>query len=600
MEKKVKHHKMFFGILFLFLIGVMGCGQGESKVPVPTESVVKPVVTYAAGTATPVATMTPEPTATPVPTFTPTPTSTPTPTPTPIPSELVVFSEQEAFYTEDILVELVFDSEKEGTIYYTLDGTMPTEESLLYEAPVPMEASKESSPNLYHLRAMAVYEDGTRSAVTAHTYFVGVNVKERYSTLIFSVTGDPAELTEEPKGIFYGDNRFKKGRSHERLVYIEALRADGSLVFEQFGGVRVYGGGSREFAIPSMKIYARKEYSPDRGTFPISEFQTPRQDKPDKVVKKYDKLVLRNGGDDFQMAMIRDELAQMLAPQAGFTDYESVLPALVYMNGEYYGLLWLHESYCDEYFQRKYGEVQGEFIVCEGNDKTKSTGAADDEIEKAAAKEYNALYKKYAYADLTVDATAAELNRLIDIENYLRYFAYNLYIGNNDWPQGNYKCYRYYPAEGEALGDGVHDGRWRYLLHDTDCGLGTYMSSKDRRYTRNDWEKVMSRDNKRYSPLFTALMKREDCRNYVVEYTKELMNTVFTYDNVNTMVTSMETARAGELPYFYEHLQKLKKAGDTSLWAKESNHEMYMEQILTFITERPAYVEKYLKETLGQ
>ena len=134
---------------------------------------------------------------------------------------------------------------------------MPTAESAVYEEAVVLEASAGDSPNIYHLRAAAAYPDGTMSAMTARTFFVGEKVEERYTTLVFSITGDPAQLTEGPDGIFYDDNVYNKGRENERPVYIEVIQPDGTLVFEQAGGIRVYGGKSRGYSIPSMKIYAR-------------------------------------------------------------------------------------------------------------------------------------------------------------------------------------------------------------------------------------------------------------------------------------------------------------------------------------------------------
>ncbi len=591
--------------IFILAACAAGCNNSQKTNTFPKEEISNTPVVTEAETPVPTATNTPTPTSTPTPTPTntptPTPTNTPTPTPTPVPLEKVVLSENEFFYTEDISVTLEFDTATEGTIYYTLDGTTPTAESAVYEAPLQFQASEDASPNLYHLRAAAAYADGTMSEVTAHTYFVGTKVMERYSTLIFAISGDAAQLTEGPDGIFYEDNVYNRGREYERQVHIEVLEEDGELVFSQAGGVRVYGGKSRGYSIPSMKIYARKSYSPEAGTFPISKFETRRVDKPDKIVKKYDKLVLRNGGDDMQCAMIRDEFSHMLAAQAGFTDYESVLPAVVYLNGEYYGLMWLHESYCDEYFQRKYGESDGEFIVCEGSETTKSISVTDDEIEEAAAKEYNAMYKKYAYADLTKDETISELNELLDIENYLKYYAYVLYGGTYDWPNRNYKCYRYYPADGTSYGEGVKDGRWRFLIHDMDSSFGTHTGPANLRYAYNDWADVMNKKHDRYSPLFTALMKRQDCREFFVNYSKELMNTVYTYESVDALLVEMDSSRYEELHgYYYDYLTSLRKAGDDTIWTAPKWYDHYMEQIRTFTKERPAYAEQYLNEILNQ
>ena len=99
-----------------------------------------------------------------------------------------------------------------------MDGTEPTEKGTLYEAPLVLDSTEEESPNVYSVRAKAWYTDGTSSETYVHTYFVGQNVAERYSTIVFSINGDPAELTEEPDGILYGENYKQRGRASERDI----------------------------------------------------------------------------------------------------------------------------------------------------------------------------------------------------------------------------------------------------------------------------------------------------------------------------------------------------------------------------------------------
>ena len=157
--------KLWIAIGMLTVLACLaGCNNSQKTNTLPEAEKNTPAVTVAAEE-----TMAPTVTSTP----TPSPTNTPTPTPTPVPLEKVIFSEQEFFYAESLSVELNFDTATEGIIYYTLDGTVPTEASLLYEEPLLLEASEEDSPNIYHLRADAMYPDGTMSGMTAHTFFVG-------------------------------------------------------------------------------------------------------------------------------------------------------------------------------------------------------------------------------------------------------------------------------------------------------------------------------------------------------------------------------------------------------------------------------------------
>lgn len=548
--------------------------------------------------ATPIPTAAPSPAPTVSPTnvpVTPTPTLTPTVTPTPLPTGTageVSFSEAGYFFSENTTVELSLSSQKSGFITYTLDGTEPTETSARYTEPLVLEADSDTFPNAYSIRAKAWYEDGSSSDTYVHTYFVNTNISDRYTTLVFSINGDPAELTDGPDGILYGENYKQRGRESERGIHIEAISADGTLLFEQHAGVRVFGGGSRAHAIKSLKLFARKEYEAGKGTFATSVFGSTTIDGSDPITK-YDKLVLRAGGDDFQSAFLRDELMQRLAGSAGFAAYEAVVPAVAYINGNYYGFYWLHESYCDKYFQYRNGKSKGEYVVLEGSDTKKTI--TDDAVEAAAAKEYNALYNKYAYADLTNDETYAALCEKIDVENYIDYMSFNMYGANSDWPRGNYRCFRYYAAEGESYGTGEMDGRWRYLPHDMDVCLGTYHKTPDAGAARNDLEVVLgSTENSNYSPLLTALLKREDCKQYFINKMLEYMNDAFSYENVCKVLDEMCAERDTELNYYYERLNTLKDSFE--IYARPDRTELHIEKIRTFAEQRPVYMLQYLEE----
>lgn len=529
----------------------------------------------------------------PVPTEVPTPTDSPTPTPTPVHGPTdgeVAFSESGYFFEKSVSIELSIENGKSGYITYTLDGSEPEAEGMRYEEPLLLESTDDLSPKLYSLRIKAWYEDGSCSDTYVHTYFVGTRVSERYSTMIFSINGNPAELTEEPDGILYGENYKLRGKESERKVSVETVSADGGLIFSQFAGVRVFGGSSRAFPIKSLKLFARKEYQEDMGNFKTSVFGS-RTTDGSKLIKKYDKLVLRNGGDDFQSGFIRDELAQRLAGMAGFSAFEAVVPAVAYINGDYYGLYWLHESYCDKYFQNRNGKSAGEYVVLEGSDKYKSL--KEDELENAAAKEFNRTYKKYAAADLTDDAVYAEVCAWIDVENYLDYMAFNMYISNYDWPQGNYRCFRYYAAEGEEYGEGEKDGRWRFLVHDADIGFATY-DSAEKAAARNDVKAVLTSSNKRYSALFAKLLKREDCRKYFISKMLEYRDGALSYETVCAVLDEMCAERDTELEYYFEHLTELKKTTE-DIWATRGNTQAQIEKIKEFARLREDYITKYLE-----
>ena len=505
------------------------------------------------------------------------------------------FKQENRFYYED--VRLTITAPEGAKVYYTLDGREPYFDSRVYKEPITFKALGGEFPDAYTFRACILNSDGSSSKVAARSYLVGKNLKSRFSTVVFFISGDPDQLTEGPNGIMFGNNAFERGRDSERMVYIEAFEADGTPIFGQFGGVRVYGGYSRNYSIKSFKLFSRKSYDEDHKNFKIDVFQTPKlgEGEEGEVIGKYDKLVLRNGGNDYQFAFIRDELSQQLVKKAGFITYEEVVPAVVYLNGSYYAFHWLHENYCDKYLKERFGDGEGEFVILEGGDQLKD----DDEDCQYYVDEYNEKYEKFSESDLTNDAIYNQLASYIDVESYLDFFAWNIALNNWDWPNNNFKCFRYVPADGEAGRDGVFDGRWRYLPHDMDYTYDIYDQAKAME-NYNTLRVVMDKNNERYSPLFVKLMERKDCRDYFRNKTMEFLNGALSEKSIKETYEALHATRKQELTHYYNFLEVLNRRGDWTIWTKASNYANNEKQIYTFAQKRQAYVIRYMDELLPE
>lgn len=511
----------------------------------------------------------------------------------------IMFSHNGYFYGKAVTVKIY--SRRGGDLYYTTDGSEPTASSQKYEDKgISLMAAVNGQPKVYPLQVKAIYDDGTESDVFVHTYFIGSAVEKRYTTLVFSIVGDPNDLTNAPDGIFYGDNYKLRGQESERPIHLELINAEGEALVSQFAGIRIYGGVSRESFQKSMKFYARKSYDANHGSFRLSCFDELRQDGTNTQVLNYDKFVLRNCGNDFQFAYIRDELNQTLAARAGFQDYEAVLPAIAYRNGEYVGFYWLHASYCDDYFKTKYGanptapdaeEPAGEFVILEGGDTFKKADE-DDELQTGLAEEYEAAYADFTERGVTNDEVYEELRAWMDVENYLDYFAYNIYLCNKDWPNNNYKCYRYCAGTGETYAaEGAYDGRWRYLLHDIDYTLGLYEQTEVLS-SYNTLKQILTPGNDRYSPLFAQLMERSDCREYFVKRSLDFGNGALSASNILQTLEAMNAARETEMGYYYSYLEG---SGNPTVWTNRGHFDGYTEVIRTFASTRAARSAAFLK-----
>ncbi|NLO08557.1 MAG: hypothetical protein GX129_01640, partial [Clostridiales bacterium] len=469
------------------------------------------------------------------------------------------FVQQDHFYKDTVYLEI--ESDKPCDIYFTLDGTDPDGSKEFYQDGIELISKSETT--VYSIKAKGFYEDGTETETIVHTYFVGKSVDSRFDTLVFSVTTDPYNLYDYEYGIFIEGklrddfirnnpgkwieppdpaNYNMRGRESEREIYLEVFEPDGTKVISQAAGLRAYGGWSRANLQKSVKLFARKAYDEVNNKFRYEFFPNKRSANGDgTIIRNFKRLVLRNAGNDNAHGFIRDELFQTLAAQAGFMDYQAVRSSALFINGDYHGHLWLHEVYEDEYFEEHYGEYQGHFEILEGGETFKS--AEEDGSNSYAISDYEEAYS-YTYKDLTDDAIYNKLREVIDVENYLEYYAYQIYLLNEDWPHNNYRTYRYYAAEGEEYGEAPFDGKWRYMLHDIDFTFGIYGTDP---WTDNLQKYVSKSGNvSREAPLFSQLLNREDCKEYFVKRTLDFINGALSPDNLNKVVDEMNAARMNE------------------------------------------------------
>lgn len=516
----------------------------------------------------------------------------------------IAFSQTGYFYSDSIKLEIL--SSRPCKIYYTTDGTNPDKDKKLYKKAIKLDAG--SRLVMSCIKAKGYYEDGTESETIVHSYFLGKDVNKRFDNLVFSVTTDPYNLFDDVYGIFVEGklrrdyikdnpgvqvdpddpaNFNMRGKESEREVFLEILEPDGTNIAEQAAGIRTYGGWSRANNQKSIKIFARKEYDETNNKLSY-EFFPSKTGADGKVIDTFKQLVLRNSGNDNGFAFIRDELFQTLAMQAGYSDYEAVRPITLFVNGDYRGLFWLHEVYCEEYFEDNYGKYTGSFEILEGGELYKKPDAESENAK--VIEDYEAMYTNYSNMDLTEDMNYNKLCELIDVENYLSYYAFQIYIGNEDWPHNNYRTSRYYATEGEEYREAPFDGKWRYLLHDTDFSFGIYgtgaLADNIGLYVGSNGE---IRD---VCPLFGQLMKRADCKEIFIKKTVDLINGAFASDNINTVLEEMNASRMNEQMNMYNK-------NLIADWVQQDQLEARLQDIRTYGSQRADHILTKYQEYFG-
>jgi len=452
-------------------------------------------------------------------------------------------------------------------IYYTTDGSEPSEQSdssILYLAPINLSATAQES--CHHFRVRFYDESNAASRVYDFTYWLGNSIEERYNTHVVHISGDPTDLYSHETGVFVEGklredflkehpeieeakntdpaNYNLRGPESERAVNFQLFDSEGTLLASQNCGLRITGNYSRGSIQKSFQLFARNRYD-DYGKFHTTLFTDITAYTDGTIPDRNNRLVFRNSGNDFGKAFIRDTLIQELSMDAGFPMCTPYIPVTVYINNEYCGFYWMKEPFTNGQMEELCGPYNGVFDSVSINETFKM---AFDTTE-ALSSDYQKIYDTFANADLTEDTTFEALCEKIDVDNYLLYYAIQLFIGNKDWPFNNVRAYRYVANDDIYYENTLMDGKYRYSLFDTDYGFGLV---DDVPSFSVDEDNIASVIYNNHSPLFSGLMKRDDCKQKLVSYACDIMNTSFSYANIEATLNELSSESEQELSYFMD------------------------------------------------
>ncbi len=332
---------------------------------------------------------------------------------------------------------------------------------------------------------------------------------DRYATLVVSLVTEKENLYGETGIISHPHN---SGKAWERPCHVEIFTEDGERIISQDAGIRIFGGSSRGLQQKSFRLIARKDGYYDemkyngKGSFEYPFFNgrtIVAGDGKGELLTKYDRLVLRNGGNDSIQATAADPTAMTLTRDAAANAFASEMSdkiayqasrfAVVYLNGEYYGILDMKEDINDDYVKNVYGLDKNEVTVIKSEldtnrhcDKHDNGGSCRfdgvwffyelDEGKDGELEAYEAMCKEATAAlggsKAELDAAYEKLSEKLDTRSFLEYTAICLYCCNTDWPHNNIRVWRY---TGEAVeGNPYSDGKWRFTMRDMDFCFGRY------------------------------------------------------------------------------------------------------------------------------
>lgn len=462
-------------------------------------------------------------------------------------------SHESGFYKDAF--ELRITASAGSRVYYTLDGSDPGPESILYTQPISVY-NKSNEPNVFRsiqnvqqnwqnytpdptpvdkafiVRAVAVSETGVVGEPVSCVYFVGL--EEYTSQNVISLIVDPEDMWGDD-GIYVTgkayDDWYLNGQSGKipKLNYnqrgrdweIEAAFSYFSQAqsFEQQIGLRIQGASAREAAFKRFSLYSRNEYSGNRFF---------EKDLIDGVSSR--RLVLRYG--------TANSVGQALVQDREVATQRSV-PVTVFLNGEFWYETTLLEKYDDNYFAQHYGVEPENLIVW-------NSGELDEGV-KGDEKFLEEVLAFLDSHDMTTSESYAAFGQMVDMQSYLDYMCANIYMDNMDFD--NVKNVIAWKVRAPAVGK-YSDGKWRFAMYDLDA-----MEWDDASYwgLSSQAEKNTFRLQPRWAnavyqqAIYAALIENEQFQKEFATTFMDMVNTNFAYENVEQVFLSC----TGALPETY-------------------------------------------------
>lgn len=351
---------------------------------------------------------------------------------------------------------------------------------------------------------------------------------------------DAWKQTEEAKEIIarnevwsFQSNIMQHGRAWERPCFLQIYDGGKEPAAEQNAGIRITGGACRGENQKSFNFYFRDSYGSKFLDYELFE-----------GIGRYRSFQLKSGGNNTEWLKFKDSFLKELVSDRHFTTAES-RPAVLFLNGEYWGPYLLTEKLTDQMLHDHYGVKKGKVIlVKEGMLK---------EGQETDILLYKEL-KSFAEKDLADPVVWKDFCSVMDIRSLADYCAVRIYFGDFDWlDEKNDLLWRTRDCS-------LNDGRWQYILYDVDYSSGLYNNDETAPQTDHFF---LARE--RY-PLFAAALQNREFYKLFLTSLREIGRVNCKYIRVRRLLARYERAWKPLMPDYY------KRYGNTrNLWESSRN-----------------------------
>ena len=437
-------------------------------------------------------------------------------------------------------VQVSVEIPKGTVVYYTLDGSIPTENATVYNAGDIFDISRVTV-----LRVRAFDPDGLLqpSETVTQTYLPNVY----HAFPIVSLVCDPNELwnaengmltiganIDKSKGIPFKNAIYREFGKVMRPGYVEMYLKDGTQLLSQGMEFGLQGQYSLDMPQKTFKIKAKAKYG--EKYFEAKLFD-------DREYTEYKNFVLRNSGNDcvwtrmndgFQSRLIDAFNASAAVPST--VVHQAWNPVVVYLNGKYWGHYNMRER-ADRFFVAQHEGL--DLSQADQMDVLEASG----KLVFGSDKEYGAMIKRIKSSSPgTSEKDLQYILDNVDVDNYFDYMAFEMFFGNSD--PGNIRYYR-------LKTDG---SKWRWIFYDADYGLFRSGFDSMTSYLKETGAGEQKIDN----TIIRKLLENKDMQDKFLTRLGEIYQ-FFTTDRMLTLYNEMVAQLEPEMPMHF------------SRWAEEND-----------------------------
>jgi len=442
-------------------------------------------------------------------------------------------------------------------IHYTLNATIPTENSPTYTEPLSIEEDS-------IIRARIFQEGFIPSRTHSRTYVLS----NTHDIPIVTLATEPNNFFDNDTGIYvYGDS-YEAADPHyganfweawERDIHFAFYEENGDLGVALDAGVKIFGGWSRAHDQRSLSIFARGRYG-------FSELEYPLF--PQLNYDEFQAVVLRNSGNDWLRTMLRDATLTSLM-DGSLLDHQAFRSVAVYLNKQYWGMYNLREKVNEHFLASKHDIDADDIDLLEKN----------GDVIEGDNSDYLALIDYVSTHDLAVSEYYEYVASEMDIENFISYVVAEIYFNNQDWPGNNIKFWR------------SPETKWRWILYDTEFGTGIYNSTD---YTDNALARALASNGPSWpnppwsTLLLRKLVENDTFKHQLINHFADELNSRFLPANVHSRISAVASKMENEIPLHFSRW-----GGSAEQWLSE------VENFRNSITNRPGYVFAHVENQFG-